>query len=160
MFLPLLQQDKDMASIDQEVKTKFMNDKHRFVTNLIFTAGWIYNMSAELLKPYGLSNQQFNILRILRGAKDWVAMSKVKELMIEKSPNATRLANKMLDKGLIDRQRSEADRRVVYVRITPKGLDLLKEIDNHDGGDVSVAMDRVTDEEARIVSEILDRMRG
>ncbi len=149
-----------MASIDQEVKTKFMNDKHRLVTNIIYTAGWIYNLSAELLKPYGLSNQQYNILRILRGAKDWVAMSKVKELMIEKSPNATRLANKMLDKGLIERQRSDSDRRVVYVQITAKGLALLKEIGELDDGGMSEVVDRVTDAEARQMSEMLDRMRG
>ena len=98
-----------------EVKTKFANERHRFVTNLVYTSGWIKNLFTEDLKPFNISSQQFNILRILRGADDWIAMSHVKKLMIEKAPNATRLADKLLNKSLIERKRSNADRRVVYV---------------------------------------------
>ena len=115
-----------MPKIDEEVKTNFTNERHRFVTNLIYTAEWVLNISTEYLKPHGISNQQFNILRILRGADDWVAMNNVKDLMIEKSPNATRLADKLLNKKLIERKRSSEDRRVVYISITPPGLELFK----------------------------------
>lgn len=149
-----------MARIDKEVKTRFMNNHHRFLTNIVYTAGWIKNFSTNFLKPYGLSNQQFNILRILRGADDWVTMTVIKELMIEKSPNATRLADKLLDKELIKRRRSESDRRVVYLHITAKGLDLLREIDSINGGMQPEFMERVTAEEAQQVSDILDKLRG
>ncbi len=148
-----------MPRIDDEVKTNFANERHRFVTNLIYTAGWVQNIFTEYLKPYGISPQQFNILRILRGADDWVAMNNVKDLMIEKSPNATRLADKLLTKKLIERKRSREDRRVVYIRISPPGHELLIEIDQNDS-EIMVALERITVREANQLSKILDKFRG
>lgn len=149
-----------MARIDDVIKTKFTNDKHRFVTNMIYTANWIQNSFNEFLKPFGISNQQFNILRILKGAGDWVAMNDIKNLMIEKSPNATRLADKLLNKELIERERSATDRRVVYLQITQKGLDLLNEIEDKDKGVVEEMLGRITDREAKQASKIIDKLRG
>ena len=149
-----------MATIDQEVQTNFMNDKHRAVTNTMFTSAWIRNLFTEFLKPYNLSSPQFNILRILRGAKDWMVMSEVKHRMVEKAPNATRLADKLLDKGFIERRRSDTDRRVVYVRITKKGLNLLKELDEVNEGPQVDFIDRISLKDARELNRILDKMRG
>lgn len=149
-----------MAKIDQEVQMKFMNDRHRAVTNLIFTASWIKNLFTEFLKPYNLSIPQMNILRILRGAKDWMVMSDVKSRMVEKAPNATRLADKLLEKGYIKRRRSDSDRRVVYVNITQKGLNLLDEIDQADDGVQAEFMNRITLKEAKEMSKIIDKLRS
>lgn len=149
-----------MAKIDSEVKTKFANEKHRFITNVVYTSGWVKNLSNEDLKPFGISNEQFNILRILRGAKDWVAMTDVKRLMIDKAPNATRLADKMLNKNLIERKRSESDRRVVYIHISKDGLGLLSAIDANDGKVQAALMNNITEKEAKQVSLILDKLRG
>ena len=114
--------------------------------------------SAQLITNFG--TQQFNILRILRGADDWVAMNDVKDLMIEKAPNATRLSDKLLNKNLIKRKRSNTDRRVVYVRISSRGVDLLEEIDEKES-EVQVAlMRRITEKEANQMSEMLDKLRG
>ncbi|MEL6673080.1 MAG: MarR family transcriptional regulator [Bacteroidota bacterium] len=149
-----------MGKIDQEVTTAFANEQHRFVTNLVFTARWVQNVFTESLKPFDLSSQQYNILRILNGAKDWLPMTEVKDGLLEKAPNATRLVNKLLSKGLIERHRSETDRRVVYVRITEAGRELFSAI-NQQENQVQQALDqRITAEEAQIVSEILDRFRG
>lgn len=149
-----------MATIDEEIKSKFMNDKHRFTANLMFTSSWIRNSFASYFKAYGISSPQFNILRILKGANDWVTMNHVKSVMVEKSPNTTRLADKLIDKELIERKRSESDRRVVYVKITTKGLNLLKEIDDTNTGEQTKFLDRISEEEARQMSEILDKLRG
>ena len=149
-----------MATIDEALKTNFQNDTHRFVANVIFTSGWIKSLFVDFLKPFGLTSPQYNILRILKGAKDWVPMSEIKELMIEKSPNTTRLVDKLLKKELVERQRSEADRRIVYIQISSQGLALLKEIDEKNVGPQVDFMDRVTESEARQVCEILDRLRG
>ena len=149
-----------MARIDDEVKTKFQNDRHRFVANIMYTSGWIRSLFVEFLKPYGLSTPQFNILRILRGAKDWVAMTDVKNLMVEKAPNTTRLADKLLSKGLIERKRSDADRRIVYVHITHVGLDLLMKIDEQNVGIQNDFMERITEAEAKQMSDVLDKLRG
>ena len=151
--------NSEMATIDQEVQMKFTDDRNRAVTNIIFTASWIKTFFTKLLKPYSLSVPQFNILRILRGANDWLEMTEVKNRMVEKAPNATRLADKLLDKGYIKRCRSDQDRRVVHVCIAPKGLKLLKKIDEaFEEADISF-MERITQKEARELSRIIDKLR-
>lgn len=149
-----------MKTIDEILKTRFENDKHRFIANLIYTSNCFQNSFIDFLKPYDLSPQQFNILRILRGAKAWVTMNKIKDLMVDKAPNATRLSDKLLDKGLIERKRGEEDRRAVYLNITPKGLDLLKDIDEDNTGEQIHYFNRITEEEARQFCKILDKFRG
>ena len=151
---------KQMANIDEEIKTRFVNDKHRFITNLVFTSNWFQNQVIEWLKPFQLSQQQFNILRILRGANDWVTMNDIKELMVDKFPNTTRLSDKLLDKGLVERKRSDRDRRIVYLTISKKGLELLEIIDNDKNTKHMEFMNRISDEEAKQFSAILDKMRG
>ncbi len=148
-----------MAKIDLEIKGKFENNKHRFIANLLFTSKSFGNLLSEHLKPYKISFQQLNILRILSGANDWISMNDLKDLMIEKSPNATRLADKLIDKGFIERKRSEVDRRVVYLAITDKGIELLETINNISGSYMEF-MTRITEKEAKQVSDILDKIRG
>ena len=104
--------------------------------------------------------QQFNILRILRGADDWVTMNSIKDLMIDKAPNTTRLSDKLMDKELVERKRSSEDRRVVYLKITQKGLELLKKIDEDDRGEHKDFIDRISEKDAKHFSDILDKMRG
>ena len=147
-------------TIDEEINSKFADDKHRFLLNLMFTSNWIKNKFTEFIKPYGVSHQQFNILRILRGAKDWVNMNDVKHRMIEKSPNATRLCDKLVDKKLIERRRSEDDRRVVYLKITELGLQLLKKIDDVDEKPFDNFIQNITNSEAKIASDIIDKFRS
>jgi len=149
-----------MASIDQEIDSKIKDDKQRFIVNLMYTSGWLKNLFNNTLKPFDVSSQQFNILRILRGANDWLAMNVVKERMVEKSPNATRLADKLIDKGLIERERCDSDRRVVFLRITETGLKLLKEVDEIGNKEIDAFRDRISVEEAKQFSDILDKMRG
>ena len=79
-------------------------------------------------KPFGISPQQFNILRILRGAGEAIKVQTIKERMLERAPNATRLMDKLCDKQLIRRLPCPDDRRVVHIEITTKGLTLLNEI--------------------------------
>ena len=87
-------------------------------------------------------------------------MSNVKDLMIEKAPNTTRLADKMLAKNLIERKGSSTDRRVVYVRISNVGNTLLKKIDKKKS-EIQVALfERITEKEAILMSQILDKFRG
>ena len=148
-----------MTSIDKQIKSKFRDDRQRFVVNLLYTAGWLRNMHIEFLKPFDVSPQQFNILRILRGFEDWMPMSEVKDRMVEKAPNATRLADKLIDKELIERKRCDVDRRVVYVQITNKGLQLLSDIGNLEDDQFTVT-EKLTQKEARLISDILDKLRS
>lgn len=149
-----------MGKIDDILKTKFMNDKHRFIANLVYTSNTFQANYDRFFKQFGISSQQYNVLRILKGAGDWVNMNDVKKLMIDKTPNTTRLSDKLLSKDYINRKRSESDRRVVFLEITSKGSQLLKEIDEADNSEQMMYLTRISDEEAQIMSNILDKMRG
>lgn len=149
-----------MAKIDSEIKSKLVNDQHRFVTNLVFTSGWVQNAFTEDLKPFGISPQQYNILRILKATGDWLAMAEVKDGLLDKAPNATRLVNKLLKKELIERNRSEIDRRVVYVRITKAGLKLFEEVNQKESIVQNALDNHITAKEAKLVNDILDKFRG
>ena len=145
-----------MGDISKDINSKFPNEHVKALINIKYKANWLNTVGNEFLKPNKISNQQYNILRILKGANEAVTVNMVKERMIEKSPNATRLMDKLCDKGLIERTRCENDRRVVYVKISEKGLKLLdkikmEEFDNH--------MNSITEEEAKILNEILDKIR-
>lgn len=149
-----------MATIDEVLKTKFTNEKYRFISNLVYTANTFQANYDRFFRTFDISLQQFNVLRILKGAGDWKNMNDVKNLMIDKTPNTTRLSDKLLQKGYIDRKRSEEDRRVVHVKITTKGLAFLDEIEAADNSEQMKPLERITEEEAKIMSQILDKMRG
>ena len=97
---------------------------------LQLTSDRLASEGARLLKPWDISPTQYNVLRILRGAHpDGLTCGGIGERMIRQDPDITRLVDRMIKRGLVDRERDEKDRRVVITRITQKGLDLLAEID-------------------------------
>ena len=150
-----------MATIEEEIKSKFENDHQKAIVNILFTANWIKNIHSDTLKKYDITTQQYNILRILRGAKDWMAMNDVKGRMIEKSPNTTRLADKLITAEYVERRRCDDDRRLVYVQITKKGLDILKKMDGDKNFDLTdQVMKKFSKKEAKKISILLDQLRG
>ena len=145
-----------MGDLGKEINSKFPNEKVKVLLNIKYTAGWLDQIGNELLKPYNISEQQYNILRILRGAAKEISVTEVRERMIQKSPNATRLMDKLCDKKLIERIRCENDRRVVFVKITKKGLELIKKINM---SDFDLYLDRLTESEAKTLNDLLDKIR-
>ncbi|MGB0897377.1 MAG: MarR family winged helix-turn-helix transcriptional regulator [Flavobacteriaceae bacterium] len=145
-----------MGDISKDIQSSFPSEKIKALINIKYTASWLNKNEVSFFKPYGISPQQFNILRILRGAKEAIKVQLVKERMIEQSPNATRLMDKLLDKALIERYRCEHDRRVVYVNISEKGKLLLLEIDK---AEKPGFLKTITDAEAKVLNEILDKIR-
>ncbi|MGJ8745175.1 MarR family winged helix-turn-helix transcriptional regulator [Polaribacter sp.] len=145
-----------MGDISKDIKSKFTSNKIKALINIKYTANWLSSKENEFFKPYGISPQQFNILRILRGAKDKIKVQIVKDRMIERAPNATRLMDKLCDKDLIERERCEHDRRVVFVKITQQGLDVLATIDDHKHFSF---LENLTEEEAEVLSKLLDKIR-
>lgn len=145
--------------IDDAIKSKFESPQMKAVINVKYTANYLSNISHKFMGEFGLTMPQFNILRILRGAKQMMAVNTIKERMVEKSPNTTRLMDKLISKGLISRERCADDRRIVYVKISEKGLDLLKMIDDNMDKTI-LAPKTLTDEEANQLSDLLDKLRG
>ncbi|MBU3012181.1 MarR family transcriptional regulator [Polaribacter vadi] len=145
-----------MGDISKDINTSFKNEKLKALINIKYTSNWLNSKENEFFKPYGISPQQYNILRILRGAKDKIKVQIVKDRMIERAPNATRLMDKLCDKSLIERERCEHDRRVVYVKITKQGLVLLSSIDVDK---TFTYLENLTDGEAKTLSNLLDKLR-
>lgn len=145
--------------IDDAIQTKSMDAQTRAVVNIKYTANYLSSLSNQFMSDYDLTMPQFNILRILRGAKDTVSVNTVKERMVEKSPNTTRLMDKLIDKGFITRERCSEDRRVVYVKISPTGLKLLLKIDVKLKG-TDLFPKGLSDDEAQQLSDLLDKLRG
>lgn len=145
-----------MGDIAKDINSKFTNNRVKALINIKYTANWLYSKEIDYFKPYGISPQQYNILRILRGAEKAIKVQTIKERMIERAPNATRLMDKLCDKNLIERFRCEHDRRVVYINITKLGLKLLDTIDENT--DINF-MDNLTDDDAKILSDLLDKIR-
>jgi len=145
-----------MGDISKDIKSSFKSSKVKALINIKYTSNWLNSKENDFFKPYGISPQQFNILRILRGAKERIKVQIVKERMIERAPNATRLMDKLCDKNLIERERCEHDRRVVYVKISNQGLELLSTID--DNKNLSF-LENLTNKEAEILSNLLDKIR-
>jgi MarR family 2-MHQ and catechol resistance regulon transcriptional repressor len=145
-----------MGDISKDINSKFISNKLKALINIKYTSNWLNSKENAFFKPYGISPQQYNILRILRGAKGQIKVQIVKDRMIERAPNATRLMDKLCDKNLIERARCEHDRRVVYVQIVQPGLDLLSAIDANK--EVSF-LDNITEEQALVLSNLLDKIR-
>ncbi len=117
--------------IEDEIKSTVELDiAKKVILNLMFTQNFVSDKFSELLKPYDLSGEQYNVLRILRGQKGTPAnMCLIQERMIAKSSNTTRLIDKLLLKDLVTRNVCPNNRRKMEVAITDRGLQLLLELD-------------------------------
>ncbi|CAL2093417.1 MarR family transcriptional regulator [Tenacibaculum sp. 190524A05c] len=146
-----------MGDISKDINSSFDSNKIKAFLNIKYTASWINTKEVEFFKPYGISPQQYNILRILRGAGEKTKVQVVKDRMVDRAPNVTRLMDKLLEKHLIERSRCDHDRRVVYVNITEEGLLLLSELDKSTA-DLDV-INKLSEEEAGILSDLLDKIR-
>jgi MarR family transcriptional regulator, 2-MHQ and catechol-resistance regulon repressor len=144
--------------IDEIIKANFQSPQQKVIVNIRYTSNCLSNAQNSFMSKFDLTMPQFNILRILRGAKDSISVNTIKDRMIEKSPNTTRLMDKLIDKKLIERVRCDEDRRVVYVKITKNGLELLSQIDNEFNLNSLNNVD-LTNEEAELLSDLLDKLR-
>src|SRR6267378_1261026 len=118
-------------SIEQDIKqAKFDNEYEKAAVNILFTGSWLSNINAARLKKHGITPEQYNVLRILRGSHPKSLMlAEVTARMIDKSSNCTRLVEKLRKKGYVKREICENSRRQVDTTILESGLALLKKID-------------------------------
>ena len=146
-----------MGDISKDIQSKFPSEKVKAFINIKFTANWINSKENEFFKPFGISPQQFNILRILRGAGKAIKVQEIKDRMIERAPNATRLMDKLCGKDFIERIPCPDDRRVVHIAITDNGLKLLKEI--AENMPKNGWLSNLSEAEATQLSNLLDKVR-
>lgn len=146
--------------IEDEIKqSAFKSEFQKAYVNLLFTSGYLQQAQAALFKPYGVTLPQYNILRILRGQHPKPAtISLLIERMLDKTSNASRIVDKLEAKELVTRKQCPADRRTVDVLITKKGLELLKRMDELEGGK-GTGITNLTQEEAAQLNALLDKIR-
>ncbi|MEN9297372.1 MAG: hypothetical protein RJB49_107 [Bacteroidota bacterium] len=120
-----------VMGISEDLKqSNFQSEAQKAIVNAIYTGNWIVQKQQELLKPFGLTVQQYNVLRILKGQQgNPMTVLAITERMLDKMSNASRLVDKLLEKKLVLRRECPQDRRAVDILILPAGLDLLKEVD-------------------------------
>jgi len=145
-----------MGDLSKDINSTFANNRIKALLNILYTASWISNCQNDFFKSFGISPQQYNILRILNGADEPLNVQVIKDRMIERSPNATRLMDKLCAKEFIVRLPCEHDRRVVKIAITENGKHLLKSIPDNFNKEL---LKNLNESEAEQLSQLLDKMR-
>jgi len=132
----------------------------RTVLNIMFSQNVIADAFNDILKSFDLSVEQFNVLRILRGQKGKPAnMCIIQERMIAKTSNTTRLVDKLLLKGLVNREVCEENRRKMEITITKKGMELLAELDPKIEAHEELFAQNLTSEELNLLNLLLEKYR-
>lgn len=146
--------------LEDEIKqSKFRTEYHKLIVNIIYTGSWLNFRQIQFFRAYGLSPQQFNILRILRGQHPAPAsVNLLMERMLDKTSNASRLVDKLESKQLVSRKECQADRRQVDVIISQKGLALLEKIDKMQEQEERKYIG-LTEKEVHRLNELLDKLR-
>lgn len=150
-----------MGRIEDEIKqTKFRSEGQKLIINLIYTYNQISGQMASTLQPHGLTMQQYNILRILKGQYPNPSTNNlVKDRMLDRNSDVTRLIDRMIRNGLVTRTSCEKDRRRVDILITQQGLDVLEAIQARES-DLDLIAQRLPEESQRAMNAMLDTLRG
>lgn len=146
--------------IEEEIKQfKFKSTHQKAIINLLFTASWIQTEQQQFFKSYGITYQQFNILRILKGQyPQAISATEIKSRMLDKNSDVSRLLDRLTSKNLILKQTCPKDKRAADVSITQAGLDILAELDKKQKKIDTVLS--LTEKEAEDLSNLLDKGRG
>jgi DNA-binding MarR family transcriptional regulator len=148
--------------IEDEIKQPRFRDVYQKVAvNVLFTSNWLVGRQHEFFKPFGITTQQFNILRILRGQHpNAVSGVEIKGRMLDRNSDISRLLERLVKKDLVSKCQSENDKRAANITITQKGLDMLHEIDDKFVANERNALSGLSEAEAQQLSQLLDKARG
>jgi DNA-binding MarR family transcriptional regulator len=140
-------------------QVKFQSARQKAMLNILYTYGWIIEQVKGFLAGEDITHQQFNILRILRGAAPQpLSTLQIRERMLDKMSDTSRIVDRLVAKGLVQKVTCGKDKRLVDVTITEDGQKLLKRLDA-EGDHVTDVMSNLNEEEAEIISTLLDKLR-
>lgn len=147
--------------LEEAIKQKEFRDPYnKAIVNLLYTQSFIVTKQSSLFKPFGLSPEQYNVLRILRGQKGSpITVSSIQDRMLNKMSNASRLVEKLKQKGMVVREECPSDRRQVDILITEKGMDVLDQLQNQ-MYELNRTLIQLNDEEVDQLNFLLDKLRG
>jgi DNA-binding MarR family transcriptional regulator len=146
-------------SIENDIQQQaFRNEHQKATVNLIFSANWLNEKIKSFLDPEDITQQQYNILRILRGSKHPMSTLQIRERMLDKMSDTSRIVERLLKKGLVEKKVCPADKRLVDVIISKKGVAVLEKLDKKND-DLDKILHGLTAEEASSLNSLLDKMR-
>ena len=147
-------------TIEQDIKQdKFRNEFQKSAINLIFTYNWMTERMKLVFDQFDITPQQFNILRILRGAGVPLSTLQIRQRMLDKMSDTSRIVDRLIIKGLSKKNTCKSDRRLVDVVITEKGKKLLEKIDARDE-QMDAIFKNISVAEARLLNQLLDKIRS
>jgi len=146
-------------SIENDIhQTKFNSEYHKMNVNIIYTYNWIMEQSKRFFEKADLTPQQFNILRILRGAAKPMSTLQIRQRMLDKMSDTSRIVDRLIKKELVQKIVCQTDRRLVDVTITEKGLNLLNMLDQATH-ELDSNLSSLSVEEAEKMNLLLDKLR-
>jgi MarR family 2-MHQ and catechol resistance regulon transcriptional repressor len=148
-------------SIEKDIQqVNFVSSRQKAMINILYTYGWLLEKIKSFLSKEDITHQQFNILRILRGALPLpLSTLQIRERMLDKMSDTSRIVDRLVNKDLVSKTTCPTDKRLVDVVITAKGEELLRKIDK-ETDQVSILMANLSENDAEMLSSLLDRLRG
>jgi DNA-binding MarR family transcriptional regulator len=137
---------------------QFRNNYQKAEVNLIYTCNWINEKMKQIIDEADITTQQYNILRILRGSKSPISTLQIRDRMLDKMSDTSRIVDRLVKKELAEKAICVSDKRLVDIRISEKGLALLENLDIRNN-DIDNIMRNLTEEEAFQLSNLLDKIR-
>lgn len=146
--------------IEDEIKGRFRNEYHKGFINLVYTVKQLSYQFLQFLKKHGLTEPQYNILRVIRGerSKTYVSIGYLKERMLDKSSDVSRIVDRLFEKDYVDRKENSFDRRQKEISISKKGLVLLAEMDECEKK-VDSLLKNLSLDEVKEINRLLDKIR-
>jgi DNA-binding MarR family transcriptional regulator len=126
--------------------------------NIIYTANWLNEKMGQILSTEDITQQQYNILRILRGSECPLSTLKIRERMLDKMSDTSRIVDRLIVKGLVEKTACIKDKRLVDITVTKKGLQLLEKLDALNE-QIDSILNGVSEKEAHTINQILDKLR-
>lgn len=148
-------------SLEEELKvSRFQNQRHRLSVNIMYTNNWMTSQMQKVFRNHGVTNQQYNILRILRGKYPLpCTIHELREKMLDKQPDVSRLLDRIQAKGLVERKPNDSDRRKMDVVISLPGLELLSTMEGAVAG-FDDFFSNLNDSEIEALNDLLDKVRN
>lgn len=145
--------------IEQDIQQpNFRNEFQKMGINLLFTANWLNEQIGKILSEEGVTQQQYNILRILRGSATPLSTLKIRERMLDKMSDTSRIVDRLIAKELVVKNTCEKDKRLVDITLSPKGLDLVDQLDQFNDR-IDALLKGINESEAKTMNQILDKIR-
>lgn len=145
--------------IEKDIQQQaFRNNYQKATVNIIFSANWLNEKIKEFLDGEDITPQQYNILRILKGSNKPMSTMAIRERMLDKMSDTSRIVERILKKGLVEKRVCPSDKRLVDVTISQKGIAVLEKIDKSNDRLDSI-LQGLTTEEAAVLNQLLDKMR-